>query len=118
MKLYDCTVRLNGSLHNEVNKADVTPAEVHVLRALHGSDAVINVKPAMDGKKHKVSKVKSAEERARLTAIYANPTSLTAEDSKKKRAMLTELFGHESMPLPEELVEAKVEESAEVDFAA
>lgn len=43
MRLYSCKVRLSGSLYNEVNKNDVTAAEAHILRILHGHDAIIGL---------------------------------------------------------------------------
>lgn len=119
MKLYDCTVRLGGSLVNEVQKTEVTAAEIEVLRHLHGgADSVINIKPSLDGKKHKSVKRTSAEERQRLSDVYANTTLLTDIDAKKKKAMMTELFGHDRLPLPEDLAEVKAEEEAEPAFAA
>lgn len=117
MKLFDCTVRLDGSPLNEVNKTEVTAAEIAVLRALHGADAVINIKASLDDKqKPKVVKRANIEERRRLHEIYASNQSLTAVDAKKKLEMMTGLFGHESMPLPDDVAEAQGE--AEPAFAA
>ena len=64
MRLYSCKVRLGGSLYNEVLKSEVTAAEIHILRALHGNDAVIDVKEI--GK----NKISQPEERDRLTLEY------------------------------------------------
>lgn len=117
MKLYDCTVRLEGSPLHEVKKTDVTAAEIIVLREIHGGmDAVIDIKPVGKGRE-KVAKRTSGEERARLASIYASPNALTDVAVSKKLAMLTHLFGHESLPLPTELVDAP-EEKAEPAFAA
>lgn len=44
MQLYECKVRLGGSLLNEVRKHDQTAADVIMLRSLHGEDAVLDVK--------------------------------------------------------------------------
>ncbi len=99
MKLYDGIVRLEGSVANEVAKTGMTAAEVEVLRALHGADAVVGLKPS------KPASVKrtSVQERERLMSIYADSSSLTAVDAGKKAAMFTELFGHARSPLPEDL---------------
>lgn len=43
MQLYNCKVRLHGSLLNEVRKEDVTASEIFVFRALHGDDAVVEI---------------------------------------------------------------------------
>ena len=41
MKFYDCTVRLGGSLLNEVNKTQISAAEIVMLRLLHGGDGSV-----------------------------------------------------------------------------
>lgn len=64
MKLYSCRVRLHGSVMNEVFKEAVTATEIHVLRALHGPDAVLDITPRADIERT------SAEERDRLAFQY------------------------------------------------
>lgn len=44
MEIADCKVRLNGDVNNAVFKQDVTPAEVLVLRAIHGAGSVLEIK--------------------------------------------------------------------------
>ncbi len=77
MQLYDCKVRLKGSLYNEVHKSGVSAAEVLVLRVIHGGavddmDAVVDVKPTTDvnGKRLPVSEVDDHTERTRLEDLY------------------------------------------------
>lgn len=43
MQIVDCFVRLNGSVEFEVAKPGITVAEVALLRALHGEDAVVRI---------------------------------------------------------------------------
>lgn len=43
MDLFTCEVRLAGSVQNTVYKREVTAAEVDVLRAIHGEDAVVSI---------------------------------------------------------------------------
>lgn len=43
MQLYNCKVRLHGSVLHEVRKEDVTASEIEVLRAIHGPDAVVDI---------------------------------------------------------------------------
>lgn len=43
MQLYNCKVRLQGSLYNEVPKSGVSAAEVTVLRVIHGHDAIADL---------------------------------------------------------------------------
>lgn len=80
MKLYSCKVRLGGSVLNEVRKTDVTKAEISILRALHGTDAVSEVLP--NG-----SVARDAdEERTRLESIYLGGSDTT-------RAKVAEMLG-------------------------
>lgn len=43
MQHFNAKVRLGGSPMNEVLKADISAAEVQVLQALHGHDAVVDL---------------------------------------------------------------------------
>jgi len=43
MQMFNCKVRLAGNVGMEVRKTGVTAAEVEVLRALHGHDAVLDL---------------------------------------------------------------------------
>lgn len=43
MQTANCHVRLSGDINNEIFKAGVTVAEIVVLRAIHGDDAVVKV---------------------------------------------------------------------------
>lgn len=62
-----CLVRINGDIGNIAAKAPVTPAEVVMLRAIHGPDAVSAVALINGGVNDKTS---HAEELARLKATY------------------------------------------------
>ena len=44
MNLYSCKVRLGGEIHNEVFIKDATPADIQILRRIHGMDAVLDIK--------------------------------------------------------------------------
>lgn len=53
MQICSCTVRIGGSPVHTVQKDDVTPAEILVLQQIHGTDAVIEIKPLrMDKRSH------------------------------------------------------------------
>ena len=58
-------VRLAGSLENTVRK-EVSSPEIAVIKALHGHDAVVNIK------KSRVSSVDQATERDRLGKFYGD----------------------------------------------
>lgn len=64
MQLYNCKVRLHGSLYNEVNKEGVSAAEVTVLRVIHGHDAIADIVAA--GKNDR----DDDEEREHLQQVY------------------------------------------------
>lgn len=121
--LYDCTVRLGGSRNNEVTKTAVTAPEITLLAAVHGPDAVVQVKRTKQGLKvvehtdhedgsqsENVKFVKQVdrsdrEERARLTYIFegANPTKI---------GFVQRVFGPASIPLPRDHDEERLPETA------
>ncbi|HEY1139938.1 MAG TPA: hypothetical protein VGE88_06995 [Lysobacter sp.] len=67
MQHASCLVRINGDIGNIAAKAPVTPAEVVLLRAIHGPDAVSNIKLLNSGINDKTS---HADEMARLRTHY------------------------------------------------
>lgn len=85
MKLYDCKLRLGGNVVNEVRKEKVSAAEVIIMRAIHGDDAVIEIVEVGEDKRS------DAEERDRLAAALYD-----AE-------MLSKVFGISAIPLPQEV---------------
>ena len=95
MQLYECTVRLGGSMTNEVPKVDVTAAEIQVLRAIHqgvdaGVDAIIRIKPTRHVDRDDM------EERERLQRIYGR--ALAGNDAIRS---LQTILGHHTAPLPQ-----------------
>ncbi len=68
MKLYSAKVRLYGEVKDEVQMADITAAEVRVLRSIHGDDAVVDVQEAGNADRNE------AQERHRLEGIYGEKT--------------------------------------------
>lgn len=64
MQICDCEVRLGASAGHTVLKADVTPAEILILQAIHGQDAVVGIKPK------KMDKRPNAHELDRLNTLY------------------------------------------------
>jgi hypothetical protein len=65
MEYANVEVRLAGSLENTVRK-EVSSPEIAVIKALHGHDAVVNIK------KSRVSPVDQATERDRLGKFYGD----------------------------------------------
>jgi hypothetical protein len=66
MQHCSCIVFLDGDRNSSVHKTDVTVAEIALLRAIHGPDAVDGIKPTFVGKE------KPAQDLARLRMEYAN----------------------------------------------
>lgn len=64
MDIFTCKLRLGGSVLNEVPKINVSAPEVLVLRAIHGHDAVVDMRRT--GGKH----ANHNEERERLSQVY------------------------------------------------
>ncbi|MGZ6008648.1 MAG: hypothetical protein ACXWLO_05105 [Rhizomicrobium sp.] len=88
----------------------MTAAEIEIFRALHGEDAVLDIKETGEAKRS------GAEERARIRDLYANPEKLNSLQLKQKNDMLRNLFGHDRLPLPEDLTEvAPRDEEDEID---
>jgi len=64
MQIATCEIRLAGDIMNSVRKVGVTPAEVIVLRSIHGLESVINIEvTGIDRRSH-------LEEFNRLSASY------------------------------------------------
>lgn len=89
MQICDCLVLIGGDIRNSVIKKNVTAAEVAVLRQIHGTDAVRDIK--VIGKEV----VNQDELREQLLLRYKN--------------VVTELFGRFG-ELPETLQAARVED--------
>lgn len=89
MQTYSATIRLGGSLFNEVRKDELTPAEIVVLKTIHGGDAILRIIAG----KH-VDRDDEAE-RARLVDIYGNALA-----NIKGVGSINFLLGAPGAPLP------------------
>jgi hypothetical protein len=65
MQRGSCEVRLGGDLLNTVILTSVSPAEVAILRHIHGSDAVVNLR------QHGNDQGKAVDEKSVLSQRYA-----------------------------------------------
>jgi hypothetical protein len=73
MQIADCEVRLFGDIANSIPKQNVTPSEVALLQAIHGSESVIRVnQTGSDRRSHK-------EEYERLSKIYGETRTNSGE---------------------------------------
>jgi hypothetical protein len=66
MQKCNCVVRLGGSLLHTVQKTDITPAEVVLLRRIHGNDAVVEFERARG------DFTTRQDDHARLIAVYGH----------------------------------------------
>jgi hypothetical protein len=66
MRYYDCNVRHKGSVTTVIPRAKVSAAEIAVLKAIHGDDAVVNVVAVGD----KRMSQGHFQEYERLVAVY------------------------------------------------
>lgn len=64
MELADCVLNIGGDAGNQVPKTAITPAEIAILRAIHGEDSVHSLKPLG------ADEVDLHEEMDRLQAFY------------------------------------------------
>jgi hypothetical protein len=65
MQLVNCLIALGGDPRNTVPKHGITVAEAHLLRAIHGHEALLDVQPLDDE-----SDVQPRAEIVRLSEIY------------------------------------------------
>ncbi|CAK0773586.1 hypothetical protein WCLP8_5030005 [uncultured Gammaproteobacteria bacterium] len=67
MQVCSCLVRHDGEMNHVTFKPNVTVAEIVILRAIHGEDAIVDILPVnMDRRTHE-------EEVDRLARIYTDP---------------------------------------------
>lgn len=102
MQHCSCLIYLSGDRENGVHKPDVTVAEIAVLRAIHGDDAVVNIKPTY------MDKVKHSEELERLRLWYG-PSNITKEGKR----LIDEVYPGRAPTLPVNLADIDVEYTGE-----
>lgn len=81
MKLYRAKVRLHGSPLDEVQKINLTAAEIRILKHVHGDDAVVDTKEQGNGEEHTEGVILQSSvdraadvERDRLEQVYGEKT--------------------------------------------
>lgn len=99
MQLSNLTLRLGGSMLHTVPKINCTPAEILVLRALHGDDAVVDVRPTKFDKTRR-----HEDEYERLSTLYDRAASTLAPGGDSKSVM-GQLFPGAMKKLPVHLKE-------------
>lgn len=103
MQICSATIRLAGSVQNTVFRDDITPAEILVLQAIHGNDAVIDILP--------IEKVERSQnvEWDRLTSRYDRSGGPDTPDGKEDVSIVSRLFPGAVKRLPVTLSEIGLE---------
>lgn len=91
MDLLSCSVAINGDIRAVITKPHVTIPEIVLLQAMHGSDAVTNIKIIGE------LETTAEQERDRLGSFY-------------KDAKVMEVFGQYG-DLPQTLAESRIEDT-------
>lgn len=94
MQVFNARIRLAGALETEVSKRGLTVPEIHILRRIHGPDAVVGLEHVG------YAEIDPADERERLDYEYGAGLNNLHEDLKTS---VEKLFGGDFAPLPEEL---------------
>jgi hypothetical protein len=92
MQLYDCSLRLNGSMLNVVRKFGVTAAEIAVLKHIHGRSPS-GAEPVIEIVQAGTVARSDSQERARLANRYNR-------GAKKGEELVQKLLGITGVPLP------------------
>lgn len=103
MQHCSCFVFLGGELTSSVWKADVTVAEIALLRAIHGDDAITTIVPTYK------AAVKSADELDRLRVIYG-----ASNVSKEGKRLVDDIYPGRAPQLPTTLADIDVDAVEEV----
>ena len=111
MKLYSARVRIGGSRDHEVDKHNLTAAEMKVLEMLHvspqGHPVIVNPVHTGDVKRS------DAKERARLAQLYSKGELVENRGEK----IINGLFGVAGVALPQEYVAPVAEDVKSNDFS-
>ena len=98
MQHCSCFVFLGGELTSSVWKADVTVAEIALLRAIHGDDAITTIVPTYK------ATVKAGEELDRLRALYGS-----SNVSKEGKRLVDDIYPGRAPQLPTTLADIDVD---------
>jgi len=106
MQIVNCTVSIGGDRNHTVPRANVTVAEVEVLRALHGSDAASGINPVW-----KNEGITASGELDRLRRIYRRNVPGPSDSGSKN--IVDVVFPGRKPTLPFTLSDIGVEEPAD-----
>ena len=104
MQHCSCIIFLDGDRNSSVHKPDVTVAEIALLRAIHGPDAVDGIKPTFVGKE------KPGQELARLRMEYVN-----SNVTKEGGSLIDAVYPGRNPSIPRTLAELGAPDAVEED---
>lgn len=108
MQRANVIVRLAGSLTNTVPKFGVTPAEILLLRRIHGGDdAVVDIRPTEFDKKIRVE-----AEYERLAQIYDGGSGFGSSPDEDRKSHMETMFPGAIKRLPMTLEEIGIDTGA------
>lgn len=73
MQIVDAEIQLSGSIKNTVMRTGVTPAEIVLLRHIHGHESVVNVRPRKNDKRPhegEVDRLKARYGSAKFSEVF------------------------------------------------
>ena len=99
MQLCNLTLRHDGSMLNTIPITDAMPAEILILQSIHGSDAVVDIRPT------RMARTRQDEEWQRLADKYDKGSSFTAAPGEEAKSVMRSLFPGAVKKLPVSLKE-------------
>lgn len=100
MQLCNLTLRLGGSVLHTVGKINATPAEILILRKIHGDDSCVDIRPTRID-----PTVRQEVEWERLSAAYDRAGGLSATPGEEHKSIMQALFPGAMKRLPTTLEE-------------
>lgn len=114
--LFDATLRLGGHITHTVPRARITSQEITLLKAMHGSDAVVDVK------KVGTAEVDERDEVYQLARKYANTSDPMSGKKLVERVLSTTMPDYEQWLLDqvelEQMERTERHEKAQAEIAA
>lgn len=103
MDIVNCEIANGGDRGNTVLKQSITVAELAVMMALHGEDAVFNIEPA-----GKIVR-RNRDERERLRLVYGL-SRVRGEDDIEAKSVVELLYPGAAARVHEDLVDLEIPE--------
>lgn len=100
MQLCNLTLRHGGSLLHTVPVQGATPAEILILKKIHGADAVVDVRPTKFDKR-----IRNDDEWDRLAHKYDRQSAFTSSPGEDSVSLMATLFPGAMRKLPATLDE-------------